>query len=406
MRAKICRYCSATTLLLAISAMPGMAQVGSTQPLKRPPTPTDGVLLLRNGEVFQGRISLSGDQYHVALPGGEIRIRSSEVELCAANLREAYLRKRTAIQQGDVRDHVRLAGWCERHGLADCAARELTDAKAADATHPMIPLLERRLGFLTQRPPPKDVSSEPVKEAPSAEELDHLVQGMPPASVETFIQTIQPLLVNNCTATGCHGLQSDNGFQLFRIRPGQPPSRRVTQRNLHAALQFINRSDPAASPLLTAATRPHGTVRAAIFTDHHTVQCEQMVDWVHEVSSWEKWPVPGTGENRTASPASATTPARPLPSSTGVKQTALRGFDLPDSGNPVSETANREPPSNDPPADARPDNSFSHVKRGQPLRQFAPIDPFDPAIFNRRFHPQKNPAQDDPARKPPTDNAP
>ena len=41
--------------------------------------PRQGVLLLRNGELIEGKITEAGDRYDVAVEDGEIRIKRSEV---------------------------------------------------------------------------------------------------------------------------------------------------------------------------------------------------------------------------------------------------------------------------------------------------------------------------------------
>ena len=100
--------------------------------------PAQGVLLLRNGQMIEGQISRNNDHYQVNLPYGEIRVRVADVEFCCRTLQEGYERKRAAIQVGNVQDHLELAQWCERHGLLDLAANELSAAAAIEPNHPMV----------------------------------------------------------------------------------------------------------------------------------------------------------------------------------------------------------------------------------------------------------------------------
>ena len=61
-------------------------------------------------------------------------------------------------------------------------------------------------------------------------------------------------------------------------------SRRLTQRNLHAAIRCINSGDPAMSPLLVNAIREHGDSKAPVFTSREVLQYRQLVSWVYLVA--------------------------------------------------------------------------------------------------------------------------
>src|SRR5262245_31072061 len=104
--------------------------------------PEDGVVLLRNGQVLRGRIAHTGDQYVVSLTSVEIRLKCDTVEHVCRDLEEGYRRKRADIEHGKVQDRLELAQWCIRHELFGYAARELSDAIAADPRHPRIALVE------------------------------------------------------------------------------------------------------------------------------------------------------------------------------------------------------------------------------------------------------------------------
>ncbi len=190
---------------------------------------------------------------------------------------------RARIKLGKVADHVDLADWCLKNDLIDHAETQLTYALAADATYPRIRLLERRLELARRgdapRPAPHHATA---RSGPTNDELDRFIRGMPGNAVETFTSTIQPLLVNNCTTSGCHGPQSEARLQLLRIPLGSPPTRRTTQRNLYAVWQHVNTNNPQTSPLLVEATQRHGNSKAAIFNDHDAAQYLQLAAWVNQ----------------------------------------------------------------------------------------------------------------------------
>lgn len=356
--------------------------------------PQEGALLLRNGQVILGKIIPAGDHYIVSVPHGEIRRPTSEVDLFCKDLEEVYQRKRARIELGKAADHVDLADWCLKNELLDHADTQLSYALAADVNYPRIRLLERRLQLARRDTEPHPAHHKAAEHGPTNDELDRFIRGMPSSAINSFTSTIQPLLVNNCTTSGCHGPQSEAKLQLLRIPPGSPPTRRTTQRNLYAVWQQINASDPATSPLLVVATQQHGNSKAATFTDHDAVQYRQLVAWVNQIARGRK----------ASQPATVNTPSAPLlqtiPPNTPARQ-------VPDSNNggngdpPPQSTAKPGPRPAEKtldslgeggelelaPADASVLKEASDKEDRKPLpADYVPVDPFDPEIFNRQFH--------------------
>ncbi|MEE8450944.1 MAG: hypothetical protein V3R99_03485 [Thermoguttaceae bacterium] len=344
---------STSIAVLAVLTMVAGAEPPALQPAAQP-----GVLLLRNGQVMAGRIARAGDVYCVALPHGEIRVKAINVELCCRDLEEGYWRKRAYLRAGNVDDHLRMAQWCLRHNLLGHAGRELADAMAVDPAHPMLGLLERRLSSANSLPRPASTTARAATEtadpAPSSDELDRMVRAMPAGTVKTFAQTVQPLLLNNCTSIGCHGPTSKTQLRLMRSSIRTAPSRRLTQRNLHATLQCIDPKQPMASRLLTTPIGPHGTSKTAVFADRQSVQYGRLVEWVRRVTAGSQ-----PADDVAVVPAGNAAP-------TGDESVSAVVFYQKD------------------PADL-PEPS---IKRGAPLPGYVPVDPFDPELFNRRFFPK------------------
>jgi len=362
------------------------------------PLPSDGprnLLVLRNGRIVSGRVSRVGDFYYVALPNGEIRVKATDVDFSCQTIDEAYRRKQAAIKQGDAEGHLRLAHWCQRHQLLGAAAAELADAIDVDPDHPLIPVLQRRLRAALRPPPTPAPSQRPEQEQgsqpPSLDDLDRLVRIMPAGTVETFTQTIQPLLVNSCTTVGCHGPGSASEFRMERIPHGRPPSRRTTQRNLHSVMQWVDRKNPSASKLLVKPGLPHGNTDQPPFTGRQAAQQYQLlVDWMARV----------TGQREKEAHAPDTTASKADPSVQTNPTTGPLGDSVPPSiPRLLGETGEFKKV---PPPQAKPTAApaaatelirpSSNVKRGAPLRRFVPTDPFDPEIFNRRFFGRQDPS--------------
>jgi hypothetical protein len=271
-----------------------------------PASPATELLILRNGQVIEGRITRTEGRYVVVFPDGQVQIKTADVEMVCGSLEEGYRIKRAAIQAGNVYQHVDLAQWCIKQRLLDHAAAELAAAKAAEPSNPIIATVEHRLK-IAQESPQMAEAARKAPAGPSSEELDRMMRGLPRGAVETFTQSVQPLLMNHCATGGCHGPQSDGSLRLFRSASGNLVSRRITQRNLYAVLKHIDRDKPLESRLLTASSNPHGTAKYAIFSERETGQYKRMVDWVQQLVEQPNMEAPLTVLSEEAANA------RPLP---------------------------------------------------------------------------------------------
>ena len=86
-----------------VSLLGVLSNVGQGQVVWPETAPADNVLVMRSGEVFQGRITKNGDRYVVHVPVGEVSLRASNVDFTSATLFEAYARKRERIQPDSAR---------------------------------------------------------------------------------------------------------------------------------------------------------------------------------------------------------------------------------------------------------------------------------------------------------------
>lgn len=355
----------------------------------------DGVLILRNGEVLQGLVTPCENGYEVALPTGAVRVRARDVEFHCSTLHEGYELKHAAVPPERIAERLALAEWCLRHRLLLEARTQIDLARALDAEHPRLVLLERRLQLAQSPPRTRAVGEGAAAASVSLEDLDRLIRGLPPGSVEAYVNAVQPLLLNHCATAGCHNGSSNAQFRLLRPAAGKPASRRLTQRNLHAVWQLIDQQAPETSPLLTAPIRPHGSVETPIFTTARATQYQQIVAWVLHASG--SAPPPGAADvSQSFSP---------------LMQPRLRqGWrDVPPAAPraPSAEDAIRNPPDDEAPPSAA--EELSHrllegaaaqseggaeddaAKPAAPDEQTpaAPRDEFDPEVFNRQFSPGK-----------------
>jgi hypothetical protein len=367
--------------------------------------PIKGVVLLKNGEVLSGTITRTGDYYHVELTRGEMFLKATAVEKVAARLEDLYEDKRARAMPGKIQDRINLAEWCIEHALVEQGAQEIAAAADIDPKHPRLPLLRRRLELADRSgDTEKTVQAPAVETGPSNDDLDRLVRGLPAHAVESFTSTVQPLLVNNCTAGGCHGPRSPGKLHLLRLSLSAPANRRLTQRNLYSVWQVVDSNRPAESPLLTQPIRPHGKAKGAIFSGREAAQYRQLVAWVYEVTRQRRPEDPPEAEapavaarppdkkkERRSKPPAATDEAgdvraRPNPQKTGSSQDEppppLTLDELAATDEPIEGDLREGAPTAD-------GNRSRSAKTPAQDDEYVPVDPFDAEVFNRRYFPPR-----------------
>jgi hypothetical protein len=391
------------------------------------------LLILRNGQILEGRITKIKDRYLVDLPDGEIHIRAADVDFLCRNLEEGYEHKRAVIQAGNWRDHLELARWCHKNTLENQAVAELAAAEVASPHNPLIAVLRRQMEP-DAASPAKPKNKSPSNEGTSNEELDRMVRNLPPRTMESFTRTVQPMLMNHCIAAGCHGPQSTTNLRLLRVSAGETASRRLTQRNLATVLQYVDRENPDQSPLLTMPTAPHGTAKNAIFTQRQASQFSRMSDWVIGLGADDpsapaqalvrREPVQNSSSDASADlstmPRLLPLDARAKPLAASKKTPDQTTPDAAANSNEVTPTSYQEPPADflqsnpsrtpksNVPATIPQRLPNQKVKHGAPLPQEASKDPFDPELFNRRYHKAITPSDggSQPPQPKPAENAP
>jgi hypothetical protein len=335
-------------------------------------------VVLKDGGVLVGSITRDGDRYLVARAGGEIQVASANVLFVCDSLEEAYALRRAKIERPDAATHLMLADWCLRYNLVSEAARELADARELEPLNPRLELLQRRL--IAASNPPTPSARPAIAAAPSAAHAESTIglskattrnDELPDGALERFTRKVQPILVNNCTTSGCHQPGGQQEFQLDRSLLHGVGNRRTTMQNLAATLALIDRGQPHLSPLLTVPRETHGGMNRPIFGPRQQSAFTHLVDWVAMVSN------------------SQATNNEAIPDDPGIK---VASFD----DVAMATVAETKPPDseNEPPTGEAEDvdSPRSPVRYGATLQFWKPKDAFDPEIFNRaqRSRAEKN----------------
>ncbi|MEX2093208.1 MAG: hypothetical protein WD971_11050 [Pirellulales bacterium] len=330
----------------------------------------EGVVVLRSGGVLHGKVSVSGERYVVTQPKSVVDVPAPQVLLVANSMDDAYQRQRQQLPHDTTEAHLGLAEWCLRYNLINPAAQELIDARRLDPRDPRVALLERRLAVASQpkrKSPPSQAPARTHDDSPSKEELqklDALVKELPPGVVERFTRKVQPLLVNNCTTSGCHQAGSQQDFQLDRAVLHGLSNRRITLRNLVATLALVDRDAPQQSDLLSIPRHSHGGMDRPILGPRQESQLTQLVDWVGLVTE-------------------TSVATEPIAARSDVDTAPIQPLEPLDKIGKPSRFLDR----NVAPADfddtQQPLRPKGEVKFGADLRPRQPRDEFDPEIFNR-----------------------
>jgi hypothetical protein len=380
----------ASMVLAADPAAPtsnaGQAPVADTGPL---------LVLLRNGEYLTGQVTHDKERYLVEADGTQIRLAKRDVDFVCRSLDEAYTIQRDRIPASRVDDRVRLTNWCLQHRLLGYAATELAAVIEANPRHPSIATLDRRLqqaieqgrkpeapvaqtakpqtlapivpdaphtavpiapdstSPLTSIPPPAEQSDPSVPPRPakprvpvSSAELDRFSRNLPNGTVEHFIETIQPILMNSCSTVGCHGPASKSQYSLIRpAANGRITPRGTSQRNLFNTIEWLDHKRPSDSELLTKAREPHGGKPVAMLAEN-TIQYQQLAAWVRIATGSKAEPTgPATIDMNSPGTRAQVSPFQPSPPAPYVTNPPAQ----PEQQKPIEMPADEKPFYEEPP---------------------------------------------------------
>ncbi|EAQ79496.1 hypothetical protein [Blastopirellula marina] len=350
-----------TILLLSLATVsPALCQEGWIGP-------THGVLLLKNGNTLAGAITVSGDAYVVAInEDAVIRVSSKQVQYRCTNLAEAHEYRCGQVSLDTIAGRLEIAEWCMRSELFSEADHHLRWVERSDPENAMGQMSRRRLDSLVQQPDIALTSANedsPVEAGPaviSDKELEEFTKKFHPQAVGQFATIIQPILLNACSTSQCHGSASTvSDFQLIQSGHGLMP-RRLTLRNMKATYDVAQLKN-GTIPLLEVLYDTHGN-KINTKTNAWPRQLAALRAWAISVQPrGEVRPLKndvqqvGFQETLTPIPSSRMTPG---PSSNAVPSS------LPSN---IRRTPNT-------PAPAAAGQSGGYQSR----------DPFDPEIFNRR----------------------
>ena len=348
MRAYLILSIAALTLLVGNLA-PACAQA-----------PEGDYILLDNGHVLIGRLIDEGDNVLLRLGrGSQMRLPRGRIRGVGRNGHELFLLQRRQLHHSDVAGRIELARWCLRNDLTDDAGQLLVELTRLAPRDPQVAYLEQQLRRALQPPAPA-IAKQPAQITPPAEERqDDIGETLTSGQITSFTSHVQPVLLNSCSAAGCHGVVSKSEFKILRPFSGHALTQRMTKQNMHAALAQVDRRGPSASKLLRAATEPHGGRDVPILAGPRAESSlSGLKQWVESLKTSD------------APPKDVANVDVPQPT---IMQRLT----------PPARLPNLEAESSS--LNTQDDNAPRILRTPPP----GVADPYDPGDFNRRFHPER-----------------
>ena len=276
-------------ILLAASCRAVVAQSGLA--LEEPAgetRPASQLLVLVDGQIISGHVTPRPDGYDIQVSAGRMFINSDRVRFAAASLPDAYDRMRDSIPELTPANHLELARWCLGNKLYTQARREVLDALHLDPNRDDAKRMLRALEQVGEKSEAV-ISGTGLTEYPSQTEIQRpametrSLAGLNRSVAHAFVRDVQPLLMNKCATSGCHGTGAKSQFQIVSTHRGSTPA--IAERNLAAVLKQMDFSHPPASPLLKIGEQAHGNMSSSAFQGRSgAMQLSVLQNWVRQAS--------------------------------------------------------------------------------------------------------------------------
>jgi hypothetical protein len=322
------------------------------------------VLLLQNEHAFEGEVEKVGETYRVRKGTGEVSVPAAQVMQLCADWDDALAYMRARANLADPDERLRLAKWCHVNHLIEAARAEAKAALDLRPKHAETRQLVKQLELTaTGKTAAKPAAPQP--EPPPVPQSDVSFE-----SVTAFTVRVQPILMNTCV--NCHSTNHHGPFRLYRLHEGG--ERVATQRNLAAVLAQVNLEKPAASTLLAKALSAHGDAKNPPMPGKQAPTFQALCHWIDQTLADN----PQLREKAGLPPV----PPGPPPPAV-VSQSVPRAEEK-----PAAKPALPPLPEVVPAQYTTPAPKTAAPPAPAPAVA-APLDEFDPVIFNRQAQPPK-----------------
>lgn len=350
------------------------------------------VLLKKTDRVLVGSVRLNGNFYEIEIADqSRVSIPRDQVEFIGADVEEIYKHKCQSIPRWRSGDHFQLSRWCIQNQLLVHAIEHFEEVERQSPNHPSVKQLGTELqqkilsdesfrAFAGLPPLPTSTAiasnAKPTESVALASATAQIAEH--PQVTVYFNDRIQPILINRCSQSACHGGTSTNALRL--IEPRGTAYARVSADNLKHVLAMVEPDENGVPKLLSFATKAHGTQRLPAIAEAQLI--EELKRWIRFAEN----PVIPAVATHTPAVTTYSAPAiasKLNPLAPGSSQ--LRA--VPGSTSQVEFPAGTARPATSEidALDAQLDKILSKDKTAAPS---TPRDPFDPAEFNRQAEKQ------------------
>jgi hypothetical protein len=368
--------------------------------------------LLRTGFLTEGTATSDGKQYLLKTNFGTMSVPVANVEFVGVTREDVYQYKRGTINSNDCNELIKFAEWCLSNKLPQQGIAEYQRALQTTPNSLLADVIRKRLEMLndsvlvsltssTSSTSSGNLSSIRMLSASASSSfseesgdtgINRWVNGIPKPIVDSFAKKVQPVLVSRCAAADCHGSVSENQFRL------SIPSHTLgntTYRNLRSVLQWIDLDYPTESQLLSVLVSYHGGAKASFSVE--STQYNNIVQWVRlaakELPTEYRSQVAASKENNDIR---LDKKGLEFPLKGEVLPPALRSAMI--VNHPVAKTNTNQPEMPNtflvpPNSDSIPSGTSPTLLQKSMSLDLPPTpdfqkDPFDPHIFNSKYHRQ------------------
>jgi hypothetical protein len=250
------------------------------------------VLLKKTDRVLVGTVRLNGNFYEIEIADhSRVSIPRDQVEFIGANEEEIYQYKYRSISRWKTGDHFQITRWCIQNKLLVHAIDHFEEVERQAPNHPSV----KQLGTELEQKILSDESFRafaglpPLTTANVASTGSKAASNIALASATTqiaehpqvgiyFNDRIQPILMNRCSQSACHGATSNNALRL--IEPRGNAYTRVSSENLRHVLAMVAPDESETPRLLSYATKAHGSQRLPAIALSETALIEELKKWI------------------------------------------------------------------------------------------------------------------------------
>jgi len=307
----------------------GFARFGTANPPAAPsgpasavaPAPSSAVLLLTNGGVKQGLISVDQAGYILHVGGSKIPYPKRMVVGKFRTLEEAYAYQHERLPERDPDESMKLARWCLTNQLESQAKIELQTVLALSPKYREAERMLQKIGEGEARRAARDsnvvqANAEAVEGQPeriSRAVLDRAsrdmgisslpqIEGLSKAAavrrVEEFRRHVHLVLQARCAR--CHNENYAGDFRLVQVKTKSAMTSDAIRANLDATLNLVDWENPAKSVLLSSTLRPHGagTNKRPIFTGSNDLMYQILAKWINNLHAAQRASTASTSPQR------------------------------------------------------------------------------------------------------------